>query len=400
MYHEKDKKYRFLNEYVGAETPRYEDNVFNAPEYEGKHYSELFDLDSLVQNFLVCEFSMNVDSMRSSVFMYKDVDDIFYMGPVWDFDWAFGNINMFDVKTWYPTSWHTTEKALDFETVQWNQSLIRDPYFITKVYEKYRAVRGTVIEDLIKGGGTMDNYEKYLKTPAEANDAKWDYTYKEYKSVGFDESMKKMKSFLTERINWLDESFESLDTLMVSLGYYIPNTELMVAKVDTASFEDYAEITAVVTNPDISKITFQVNGTHMYSEEVVDGQAVCKVPVMDLISEEEQLNVIQIHAKNTADEYIIGTLEEGNYYNSKSNYAVFYSNDGYVNTEAVEILDNLIEAALQEEALQEDAMSQEVATQPTKQEGNHTVHIIVIVVISLALAGLAAVFIWRVLIRK
>lgn len=327
VYHEKDKKYQSADPEIIFENPGYKEAVFNAPEYESKHYSQLFDLDSLVQNFIVCEYTMNVDGMRCSGYMYKDIDGLFHMGPEWDFDWAWGNINMYQINTWRPTSWHTTDEALGFTTVQWNQSLIRDPYFITKLYEKYKEIRGTVINDMIKSGGTIDTYEKYLRTPAAANDKKWEYTYTDYKSVGFEGSIVNMRLFLTKRIEWLDAQFESLDTLIASLGYYKPSTGLKVTGVDLDSKKGYAKVTAEVTNTEISKITFQLNGTHSYSEEIVNGQAVCLIPAKDLLSETDRLNVIQIFAKNAEDKYIIDNFDEGNYYNAKSNYIAFYNSN-------------------------------------------------------------------------
>jgi hypothetical protein len=203
-YHDKAEKYTAENRSGGSENAGYRESGFTAPEYDNKHYSELFDMDSLVQNFLVCEYSMNWDSMKNSVFMYKDISGLFFMGPEWDFDWAWGNINMFDTNTWYPENWQTTSNIFAreqfYQTVQWNRCLIRDPYFLVRVYEKYKKIRPTIIEDMIKDGGTIDTYAKELKTPAAANDAKWSYSYPQYKSTGFQESVKNMKEFLKSMI--------------------------------------------------------------------------------------------------------------------------------------------------------------------------------------------------------
>ena len=44
-------------------------------------------MDSLVNNFIFCEFAMNWDSMKNSFFLYKDIDGLAKIGPQWDFDW-------------------------------------------------------------------------------------------------------------------------------------------------------------------------------------------------------------------------------------------------------------------------------------------------------------------------
>jgi hypothetical protein len=235
---------------------------------------------------------------------------------------------MYNTNTWYPTSWHTTEDNFTveqfYQTVQWNRSLIRDPLFLARVYEKYKELRGTVIEDLTKAGGIIDTYAEELTKSAAMNDARWGYSYDQYNSVGFEGSIRNMKTFLNTRINWMDQQFSSLDSLVSSLGAYQPSPELTVATIDPEVLAGYTEITADVTSPDITYVTFQINGSHMYTAEVIDEKAVCPVPNGDLFSGEDQLNVVQIFARNAEDEYIINSMEEGNYYNAESNYAVFY----------------------------------------------------------------------------
>lgn len=54
--------------------------------------SEIADIASFVEYFLINEFAVNPDAYSSSFYMYKDgTDDKIHAGPVWDFDYAFGN---------------------------------------------------------------------------------------------------------------------------------------------------------------------------------------------------------------------------------------------------------------------------------------------------------------------
>lgn len=133
----------------------YEEVPFSAKQYEGCHYSDLIDFDSLLVNFLVCEVSMNWDSMKNSVYLYKDIEGPFYMGPAWDYDWAWGNGSC-TIDTWAPESWQTTNEYFAseeyYQTVQWNRYLIRDTYFLVSVYEKYWEIRDSVIEEMVRDG--------------------------------------------------------------------------------------------------------------------------------------------------------------------------------------------------------------------------------------------------------
>lgn len=299
----------------------------------GKHYSQLFDMDSLINNFIFCEYAMNWDSMKNSFFYYKDVNELAKIGPQWDFDWAWGNINMHNINTWYPTSWHTTEDDFTceqyYQTVQWNRMLIRDPWFVMKAYEKYKEIRPTYIEEMIKTGGLLDSYYAQLKEAGAANDAVWDYTYTtEYKgatSVGFEESYANMKNFIKTRVAWLDQQFASLDKLMTSLGYYKTSSDIKVASVSKGSKE--TTIKATTTNSAVKTIVFQVNGTTQIEAAVVNGSAVAKVPNSVLEASATAMNMVQVLAKNSTGNYIYNASasQTGNYRVVKSNYQTFYN---------------------------------------------------------------------------
>jgi hypothetical protein len=391
IYHEEHQKYQAWNRHGGNADLGYQlEEEFKAPEYDGKHYSELFDLDSLVQNFLVCEFSMNWDSMKNSVFYYKDIDGLFHAGPVWDFDWAWGNINMYNIDTWYPTSWQTTEDNFTveqyYQTVQWNRFLIRDPYFLVQVYEKYRDIRGTAIEDIVKEGGKIDTMESQLADAAAANDSKWSYTYHQYRSVGFEESLDNMREFISTRLAWMDEQFASLASFVASLGYYKPSNDLHVSKIDTESLEGFAEITAEVNGTDITYVTFQVNGTHQFTAEVTEGTAICQIPEDTLVTADDKWNVVEILAKNSSDEYFIESMEEGNYANAKSNYAVFYSNADVKNQSGAT-------SQNETEGQAQDQVVKEINAQAESKPGSEPPVLIITVVLGMILivAGAVAV---------
>ncbi len=54
--------------------------------------TKLVDIHSLAEYYLISEFSVNPDAYYSSFFLYKDGEkDKIHVGPVWDFDYAFGN---------------------------------------------------------------------------------------------------------------------------------------------------------------------------------------------------------------------------------------------------------------------------------------------------------------------
>jgi hypothetical protein len=305
--------------------------TYKDSENDGKHYSELFDMDSLVNNFIFCEYAMNWDSMKNSFFYYKEVDQLAKIGPQWDFDWCWGNINMYNINTNYPTSWQTTEEDFTveqyYQTVQWNRMLIRDPYFLTKAYEKYQEIR-PIIENMIKTDGLIDQYKEYLLEAGRSNDTRWSYTYStKYSgatSETFEKSIASIKTFLNKRVAWLDKQFTDVDTLADSLGYYKKSDDITLK---VYSQDSNVVLEAATTNSSAKKIRFQINGTTCKDASVTDGTA--KVVIAKSSLDSTALNTVVANEMNSSGSYIKNSSASvsGNYNVVKSDYEVFYVAD-------------------------------------------------------------------------
>ncbi len=324
-WYDQEKKMRLGVEYKPAS--------FSAEEYDGLHYSELIDFDSLLNNFLICEFSVNYDGMKNSVFFYKDVDGKLFIGPPWDYDWAWGNsYSDRTIQTWCTDIWQTTDEYFGrenyYQSVQWNRCLIRDPYFVVRVYEKYWEIRETVIEEMVREGGLIDTYAAELKPAADANDARWGGSMGDYTGRKFNDSIADVKSFLKQRISWLDEQFASVETLCASLGYYQASDNLTVQKIDTASRRGMTRIQVSVELPECKEVAFQINGAYIRRSEVQNGIAELWVSNRELRTGKGELNAVQVRAVDKQGEYIRnleGTVE-GEYCNAVSNYGWFVWN--------------------------------------------------------------------------
>ncbi len=279
-YHSDDTHYSaFSVQYGGEENGWF--TVYSAEKYadtayDGYHYSQLFDLDSLVQNFLICELTMNWDGMKNSVFLYKDIEGLAYMGPVWDFDWAYGNINMYDIDTYITDDWHTTNNYFTreqfYQSVQWNRYLIKDPYFLMMVYETYRSIRGTQIKSLLE---SLDYYQNLLKLDGTMNDKRWGYGGRN--GERYTKATESLKSFITERVAWLDTQFADFETLVESLGYYEPYAEILHVESVTEEKETFT-IKVVIDSGDAREMEYQINGVNLVRTEVSDGISTVTVP--------------------------------------------------------------------------------------------------------------------------
>ena len=303
---------------------------YSCDEHDGKHYTELFDMESLVTNFWVCEFSNNWDSMKNSTFITKDIGELAKLGPAWDYDWAFGNINMYGIETYVTDEWHTANEMFTreqyYQYENWNRYLAGDPYFLLKAYEKYEDVRPTVIEDMIKTGGTLDTYIKTLKADGLANDLRWSGTYREYGGQTYLQSMNSLKTFIKQRITFFDNEMKTFDDFVTSLGYYEKSSEIQVTDVSKNSDGTYS-ITAKATNSKATEISFQVNGTNMYTATVSNGTATVKVPKKAL--ESDSSNIVVVRMLDSRGDYIVESYNSGekgfhaDHVDPLSNYYVF-----------------------------------------------------------------------------
>lgn len=334
-YHNVSSHYRTDNEgwFDWGETLQRQDVTytqvdFDSASFDGAHYSELIDFESLLVNFLLCEFTVNWDGMKNSVYLYKDIEGPFYIEPAWDYDWAWGN-GCYELDTWKPDIWQTTDEYFAneeyYQSVQWNRYLIRDPYFLTQIYEKYWEVCRSAIEDLIRDNGQIDQCAKKLKPAADANDARWGGCEGNFKGQKFDEGIRVLKDFIRQRVAWMDLQFASIESLRCSLGYYITSDTLFFESAPMAFPRGLTLITVHTTLPDYAGISFQVNGTHFYKAKITDGTAVILIPDHDLQRETGSWNTIQIRALDKNGTYIInpeGTVS-GDYSNAVSNYISF-----------------------------------------------------------------------------
>ena len=301
-------------------------------EYNGQtvHYTDLFDMDSLLRYWLLCEYTNNWDSMKNSTYLYKDLDGKAKMGPAWDYDWAWGNINMYSMTgPFVYDQWHTTLTGMDtymggfaevaYQKQQWNRYLIKDPYFVTKAYEFYKKYRPTVIEDMIKDGGTIDTLESKYQKSSEVNDQKWSNTYGLYRgkafvngnetntqSQNYNEAVASMKTFIQKRVQWMDQQFNSVQALYSSMGNTVSNQiSVSVEKAEDGT----VTATAEVKDSNVTSVVFLVNGKKVLVNNnayisVANGKASAVIDSALLETVEGALNTVEVLGVNTSQSYI------------------------------------------------------------------------------------------------
>ena len=130
----------------------------------------------------------------------------------------------------------------------------------------------------------------------------------------FESEVERLRTFLKNRLDWMDQQFTSVDTLLASLGKYRASSAISVT--ETTSAAGKVLLTAEVKNNNsIKKVGFYVNGVLGATVTVENGKAVFEVSDDLLTRTEGGLNTVQVRGMDAS-----GNLLSGG---SLSNYVDF-----------------------------------------------------------------------------
>jgi len=198
-------------------------------------YRKYLDTRSFIDLIFVNEIAKNVDGYRLSTYMYKDKDDIspkLHMGPVWDYNLAFGNAD-------YCTKGDPTGLVfLEFNKVCdrdnwivhfWWERLWRDPAFKVELGNRWVDLR----EDLLSTDrivAKIDSFENLLQESQGRNFVKWPiigkYIWPNYNVyTSYANEVNGVRDFIKLRMPWLDIQFAGLASSNENL---LPESELLL----------------------------------------------------------------------------------------------------------------------------------------------------------------------------
>ena len=111
-------------------------------------YKTFIDVSSFVDYFIMVELSKNTDGYRLSTFLHKDrdgKDPRIHMGPIWDYDIAFGNADYYEAFNTY--GWSYTFQSDMWGTPFWWSKMMTDPFFVNMLYCRWHDFRQGVLSD-------------------------------------------------------------------------------------------------------------------------------------------------------------------------------------------------------------------------------------------------------------
>ena len=190
--------------YIQNLITNFENNLFSENfTDEATGYRQFIDMDSFIDWFLISEITKNVDSMFfSSIFLNVMPGEKIKMGPLWDFDLSFGNVDYADSR--YPEGWWVKYNP-------WYERLFEDPAFVEAVRNRFEYFNNNRDYILNK----IDTYAEKLKWAQEENDDKWQTigVYVWPNPVIFDtyqEEVDHMKAWYETRMDWLESALDDL----------------------------------------------------------------------------------------------------------------------------------------------------------------------------------------------
>lgn len=174
-------------------------------------YEKYINVDSFIDWFLVHELSYNLDScFRRSCYITKPTLSRLEMGPIWDFDLAFGNMYM-DNPKYDDCATIGSMDSSSYIGVTWFNYLMTDEDFRNKARTRWNDVRDTMVNAAL---GAIDAYKPMVIPSAEENFEIWStlgvangfqpLTMKNYNT--YLDQVLYLRKFINNRAKWIDEN--------------------------------------------------------------------------------------------------------------------------------------------------------------------------------------------------
>lgn len=191
---ENDSQYQFITRLLFEFEQALYSSSFADP---NNGYAQFIDIDSFIDWYLISEITKNVDSrFFSSIYFHVIPGEKIKMGPLWDFDLAFGNVDYADPE--FPEGFWIKDNP-------WYARLFQDPNFVNLVqarFEYYNNNRNYLLNKI-------DEYAEKLRYAQAENDAIWQtigvYVWPNPVVLDtYEEEVARLKSWFNTRMDWLD----------------------------------------------------------------------------------------------------------------------------------------------------------------------------------------------------
>ncbi|MFT4535221.1 MAG: hypothetical protein ACI9P5_002586 [Saprospiraceae bacterium] len=242
----------------------FEEAVDNSTSSEA--FTEYIDVPSFVNYWIATEMFKHIDNYKFSFFMYKTRDDKggkIHFGPLWDLNLAYGNYDFGQDPG--PEGWSYVWASLPFLRPSWIVDLSEDEEIKNQINCRWSELR----QNRLRTDSLLQFIDTQAATIEDArirNFNRWPIlgTYvwpNEFIGQDYAEELDYLKTWLTDRLEWMDDNMVGFCDPSTSLGEELERSEIVV-----------------YPNPFESKVTFDFKyaSSHGYKISLFDvlGRAV------------------------------------------------------------------------------------------------------------------------------
>ncbi len=194
-------------EYIRQDFSDFEKSLYSY-DYDTEPYAwwNDADMDSLVDYFILNEFTCNYDVGSRSTYIYKDIRGKFKM-CLWDMNASCDNFHFSQ----------TDPQGFQMQNITWFYMLCKDEHFVNRVIDRYRELRESYLSPEYLDA-YIDQVVAYLGPAIDRNFEVWGYSFQEYTPLwptdrnpaDYEAAVQQLKDFLRQRGDWMDENIEIL----------------------------------------------------------------------------------------------------------------------------------------------------------------------------------------------
>ena len=215
-YPKPDEKSEDQKDYIKSVIYDFETALISA---NSQNLIDIIDIDSFVDFFIINELIKNPDGYRLSTFLNKDFEGKLKMGPIWDFNLAFANVDYCDGSN--PEGWiYNFNNICPGDVWQvpfWWTNLMQNEVFKSALKIRWEALRSSKLSNS-EIFGKINSYKDYLESNKVINQNFYiwpvlgQYVWPNY-FVGssHQEEIDFMKNWITDRLSWMDNQISAIN---------------------------------------------------------------------------------------------------------------------------------------------------------------------------------------------
>lgn len=181
-------------------------------------YQAFIDVDSFIDFFILNELSNNIDGYRLSTYLQKEKNEKLKMGPIWDFNLAFGNVDYCSGASTNVWAYKFNERCSSdvwLSPFWWNR-LLQDPAYVAKLKQRWGQLRSSSLSNSAILGKITDYKTTLTNSGAiDNNFKKWDilsvYVWpNNFIGNTYNAEIVYVENWVKARVTWLDQAINNL----------------------------------------------------------------------------------------------------------------------------------------------------------------------------------------------